>query len=96
MKQEFEKVEKHLYRRRYQIANGDWREAFYVRFVDWKKIRRTFVAGDNLDDAKDELGRLRTENKGRFDWDKEKEEREQAKAKAKAKTLTEWLDEFLS
>jgi hypothetical protein len=24
MKQEFEEIEKHLYRRRYQTANGDW------------------------------------------------------------------------
>jgi integrase len=93
MRQEFEKVEKHLYRRRYETANGDWREAFYVRFVDWKKVRRTFVAGDNLDDAKDELGRLHTLNKGRHDWDKEKEEL--AKAKVKAMTLKEWLDSYL-
>jgi integrase len=95
MKQEFEKVERHLYRRRYETACGDWREAFYVRFVDWKKVRRTFPAGDNLDDARDELGRLHTLNKGRHDWDKEKQEREQAKAKAEAKTLAEWLDEYL-
>jgi integrase len=70
-------------------------EAFYVRLVDWKKVRRTFPAGDNLDDAKDELGRLRTMNKGRYDWDKEKEERENAKAKAEAKTLSKWLDDYV-
>jgi integrase len=93
MKQEFEQVEKHLYRRRYQISNGDWSGAYYARFTDWKGVRRTFPLGESLTDARDELGRLKTLNKGRHDWDKEKEE--QAKAKIKAVTLSEWLDCYL-
>jgi hypothetical protein len=49
--------------------------------------------GDDLQDARDELGRLRTLNKGRYDWEKQKQERE--KAKIKAMTLLTWLDRFL-
>ena len=93
MKQEFERVEKHLYRRQYQTSGGDWSTLFYGIFVDWKKVRRRFALGDNLDDARDELGELRQLNKGHHDWDKEKEERK--KAKIKAMTLGEWLDRYL-
>jgi integrase len=65
---------------------------FYARFTDWSGIYRTFPLGDQLEDARDELGRLRTLNKGRYDFDKEKQEREKAK---KAMTLSAWLDRYL-
>jgi hypothetical protein len=55
---------KHLYRRQYQTAGGEWRTIFYAIFTDWQGKRRKFPLGANLDDARDELGRLRTLNKG--------------------------------
>src|SRR5262245_2665917 len=85
-----EKIEKHLYRRQYQTSGGDWSTKFYIIFTCWDRQRRTFPAGDNLKDARDELGRLRTLDKGRYDFDKEKRERDQAKVKAI--TLAEYLD----
>src|SRR5688572_14536102 len=51
---------KHLYRRQYQTAGGEWRTVFYAIFTDWQGKRRKFPLGSNLDDARDELGRLRT------------------------------------
>jgi len=93
MNQKFECIEKHLYRRQYQTAGGDWSTKFYVLLTCWDGKRRTFPAGDRLDGARDDLGRLRTLDKGRFNFDAEKQERE--KAKVKAMTLTEWLDRYL-
>src|SRR5262245_8803838 len=63
-----EKIEKHLYRRQYATAGGDWSTKFYAVFTCWDSERRTFPAGDNLKDARDELGRLRTLDKGRYDF----------------------------
>jgi integrase len=93
MKEEFVRIEKHLYKRIYQIASGDWRTAYYAIFTDWKGIRRKFALGDSLEDARDRLGELRTLNKGRHDWDKERED--QQKAKVKAMTLREWLERYV-
>ena len=89
-----EKIEKHLYKRVYQQSDGDWSTRYYVIFVGHDGKRRTFPAGENLNDARDELGRLRRLDLGRFDFDAEKREREQAKVKAM--TLNEWLDRYLS
>jgi integrase len=93
MAEKFERVERHLYRRQYQMATGDWSTIYYGIFTDWQGKRRTFPLGNELGDARDKLGELRTMNKGRYDWDKEKAERE--KAKVKAMTLAEWLDRYL-
>ena len=92
-KEEMEKIERHLYRRQYQTAGGDWSTKFYAIFICWDGKRRTFPAGDTLPDGRDELGRLRTLDKGRFDFGAEKREREQAKVRAL--TLSEWLDRYL-
>src|SRR5262245_19901089 len=89
----FERVAKHLYRRSYRTNGGDWSTLFYGIFTCWDNARRTFPLGDNLNDARDELGRLKTLNKGRFDFDKEKRERE--KTKTKTMTVSEWLDRYL-
>jgi hypothetical protein len=94
MKQSFEKVERHLYKRAYQVAGGDFSVKFYAIFVCWDRKRRSFPAGDNLQDARDELGRLRQLDKGRFNFDAEKQERKNAKIKAM--TLGEWLDSYLA
>jgi len=52
------------------------------------RTRRKFPASDSLDDARDELGRLRTLNKGRFDWDAEKRKAEEERRRAV--TLAQW------
>jgi integrase len=90
MNQTFEKVARHLYRRQYQTAGGDWSTLYYAIFTCWDKKRRTFPVGESLQDARDELGRLRQLNKGHYPWEAEKAERE--KAKVKALTLAEYLD----
>jgi integrase len=94
MNQSFECVEKHLYRRSYETADGSWSTLYYGIFVDWKGRRRRFPLGDNLGNARDRLGELRRLDMGRYDFDAEKKERE--KAKVKAMTLSEWLDRYLS
>lgn len=35
MNQTFERIEKHLYRRQYQTAGGEWSTLFYAIFTDW-------------------------------------------------------------
>ena len=94
MKETFEKIEKHLYRRQYQTADGQWRTAFYSEFTDWQGIKRKFPLGDTLDDARDELGRLHTLNKGRHDWDAEK--RRVAEQRRRAVTLSQWGDTYFA
>jgi len=93
MKETFERVAEHFYKRQYQSAEGQWKTIFYARFVDWQGKRRMFPLGDSLADARDKLGELRTLNKGRYDFAKQK--RERVKAKIKAMTLAEWLDRYL-
>jgi integrase len=98
MKESFERVQKHLYKRQYQTGSGDWATAYYARFVDWQGIRRKFAIGDDLEDARDELGRLHTLNKGRHDWDAEKRKAEEQRRRAI--TFSQWgttyFDEDLS
>ena len=90
---QFECVEKHLYRRQYRCAGGDWSTKFYAIFVCHDGKRRTFPAGETVGDARDELGRLRVLDRGRFDFDAEK--RQQQAAKVKPMLLSEWLDKYL-
>ncbi len=72
MGQTFERLEKHLYKRRYQTAAGEWSTIFYARFTDWKGKRRTFPLGSDLKTARDELKVLEARNIRREDFDKEK------------------------
>jgi hypothetical protein len=94
MNQTFEKVEKHLYKRQYPTAGGDWSTKFYGIFTCWDKERRTFPLGDSLQDARDELGRLRTLNKGRHDWDGEKKKVEEQKRRAI--TFSQWGNRYFT
>ena len=71
-----EKIERHLYRRQYQTAGGDWVTKFYAVFTCHDGKRRTFPAGDDLQSAKDKLGVLRKRDSGEFDFDAEKRKRE--------------------
>jgi integrase len=68
----FEQVEKHLYRRQYQTASGDWSTLFYAIFTCWDGRRRTFPLGDNLPGARDKLGVLHKRNDADYDFDADK------------------------
>jgi hypothetical protein len=72
MDQKFKSVEKHLYRRQYQVARGNWSTLYYVIFTDWKKKRRTFPVGSDLKTAREELRVLQARNIRREDFDRDK------------------------
>lgn len=93
MKQTFEKIERHLFKRQYQTTGGDWSTLYYAIFTDWRGIPRRFPLGQHLQGARDQLGVLHKRNDAEFDFGAEKRERE--KAKVKAMTLGEWLDRYL-
>jgi integrase len=86
MDQKFKSVEKHLYRRQYQIARGNWSTLYYVIFTDWKKKRRTFPVGSDLKTAREELRVLQARNIRREDFDRDK---------SRGLTLFGWIDKFL-
>lgn len=78
---------KHLYRRQYQTAAGDWRTIFYAIFVDWKGKRRKFPLGSSLGPAKEALAIYEARNVRREDFDADKE---QAREDARRITLKDW------
>ena len=86
MKQTFECIEKHLYRRQYQTAGGDWSPLYYVIFTDWKKKRRTFPVGSDLKTAREELRVYQARNIRKEDFDNDK---------SRGLTLFSWIDKFL-
>lgn len=89
--QKFERIEKHLYRCQYQTSTGDWSSRYYAIFTDWKRKRRTFPLGGDLQGARDKLGVLHKRNDAEFDFDKEKAER----ARENGRTFAEWADECI-
>ena len=46
----FERIEKHLYKRRYQTAGGEWSTLYHARFKDWKGRQRAFPLGIRAQD----------------------------------------------
>jgi integrase len=86
MKEIFEKIDRHLYRRQYQSAAGEWKTIYYARFVDWQGKRRTFPLGSEIKPARDGLALYEARNvkKENFDADK-----------VKGITLNEWLKRYL-
>ena len=92
-KQTFERMEKHLYRRQYQTAGGDWSTIFYARFTDWKRKRRVFSLGADLRTAREQLKVLEADNVKKKDFDQEKIDLE--KAKTEGMTLETWLGRYL-
>jgi len=94
MEQKFERVERHLYKRKYQIAGGGWRTIFYAVFVDWQGKRRSFPLGENLAKARDRLGVLHKRNDAEYDFDREREDKK--KAKTKGMTVAEWMDRYIA
>ena len=93
MKETFERVGAHFYKRQYQSAVGQWKTIYYAIFTDWKGKRRKFPLGGDLTAAKDGLSIRLAENVKKVDFDKEKQER--VKVEIKAMTLAEWLDRYL-
>src|SRR5215831_20252379 len=70
------RIEKNLYKRQYQNANGEWSTLYYAAFVcRLKGKRRTFPLGADLKTARKELAVLIADNirKKDFDADKEKQ-----------------------
>ena len=84
MNQKFECIEKHLYKRQYQTASGQWSTLYYVRFKDWKGKHRAFPVGSNLDTAREERTVYEARNIRREDFDADKEEKKQRL------TFSEW------
>jgi integrase len=70
MEQKFKRVGRHLYRRQYDAANGDWTSRYYGRFVcRLKKKRRVFALGADAAVAKDKLKKLEAQDVDRYDFD---------------------------
>jgi hypothetical protein len=84
MKETFEKVEKHLYRRQYQTAGGERSTLYYARFKDCKGKARTFPLGSVLRTAREELTVYEARNIRREDFDAERA------PKTTALTFAEW------
>lgn len=87
MKETFERVAEHLYKRQYQTAGGDWRTIYYGRFVDWKGKRRMFTLGGELKAARQGLALIEARNVKQENFDQDK---------IKGMTLAEWLDRYLA
>jgi hypothetical protein len=86
MSRTVQRVAKHLYKRQYQTAGGDWSTIFYARFTDWKGKRKIFSLGSDLKTAREELKVLEARNIRREDFDKDKPIEE----KTGAMTFAEW------
>lgn len=86
MEQKFERVEKHLYRRQYRTAGGDWSTLHYAIFTDWKKKRRTFPLGSDVKTAKEELKVLEARNIRRENFDADKNQ---------GVTFSKWVERYL-
>lgn len=67
------RIQRNFYERRYCLKTGEWRTLFYMRFVDWKGVRRTFSLGDNLPIARQNLVQHQAENLSKIDFDVKQE-----------------------
>ncbi len=93
MGQNFVRIAPHLYKRQYQISNGDWSTHFYCFFKDkLKGKRRAFPLGSDLKTAKDELKVLEARNIRKEDFDKDKEPQE---PKEQGMTFSMWTKKYL-
>jgi hypothetical protein len=92
MHEKFERIEKHLYRRQYQTAGGEWSTLCYARFTDWKGKNRAFPVGSDLKTARDGLRVYEARNIRRedFDLDKKKTDPEPERL-----TVARYLPKFL-
>jgi integrase len=90
MSRTVQRAAKHLYKRQYQTAAGDWSTIFYARFTDWKGKRRILSLGSDLKTAREELKVLEARNIRREDFDKDKPTEE----KTGAMTFAEWGEKY--
>ncbi len=73
MEQKFERIERHLYRRKYGTASGELRTLYYGVFrCRLRRKPRYFPLGSNLKVARDELKELEARNVRREDFDLDK------------------------
>ena len=80
------KLPPYLYERQYETVGGYRRTLYYVRFVDWKGIRRKFPAGPDFISAKNYADKLRGQNAQRHDFDIDKQ---------KGVTFSSWKIRYL-
>jgi integrase len=90
MKETFERVGEHLYKRQYQTAGGDWRTKYYAIFTDWKGKRRKFSLGTDEKAARQGLTIRLADNLKKVDFDKERDDRN-----ARQLTFSKWADRCL-
>src|SRR5688572_19790391 len=86
MKETFERIDKHLYKRQYPNAAGDWQTIYYARFVDWQGKRRMFPLGSEIKPAREGLALYEARNVKRENFDADK---------VKGMTLNDWLKRYL-
>jgi hypothetical protein len=86
MKETFERIDHHLYRRQYQNAVNEWKTIYYARFVDWQGKRRTFSLGSEIKPAREGLALYEARNVKRENFDADK---------VKGMTLNDWLKRYL-
>ena len=99
MEQKFQKVARHLYRRQYEAASGDWTTLYYGRFVcRLKKKRRLFALGPDSAVAKDKLKKLEAQDVDRYDFDLDRqrvETKEKVRdGKSEPFTFSEWAEKY--
>jgi integrase len=74
--------------RQYQTADGRTRVIYRIRFTDWKGVRRSFPAGDQLQIAKDRRNEILGLNVRRHDFD-------QGQAQQQGVRLVAWSGRWL-
>ena len=94
MKSETKRVQRHLYRVAYKMANGEWSVYHRAIFRDWKGVNRKFRLAADLRTARQQLTELEAKNFQKYDWDGEKAAlAEQQKAEAEkvdVMTVARW------
>ena len=81
-----ERIEKHLYERRYKTSTGEWSRTYYVRLKDWKGVRRVWPAGTTLKTAREKRAEYEHRNAHGEDFDKDK---------VKGMTFAQWGQIYL-
>src|SRR5215471_15058716 len=98
MEQTFDRIGKHLYKRQYESAGGDWITLYYARFVcRLKKKQRVFPLGSDLAKAKDKLKKLEAQDVDRYDFDLDRQRAPAEKkrdGKSEPFTFDEWSEKY--
>jgi integrase len=81
-----------VYAVKYKTKRGFNRTLYYVRFQDWKGIRRNFSAGPDPDEAGELAAKLKKLNRERFDFDAAPAKKEEPPP---IPTWSEWAEECL-